>query len=64
MDLIEGCPPGFHLEDIMKGDVDCCVEWVLVYGLLPLPLNPAADLDLEAICFVTASLYCFLSLVP
>ena len=48
MDLIEGYPLGLHLEDTMKGDVDCCVEWVSVSGLVPLALTPAADLDLEA----------------
>ena len=48
MDLIEGCPPGLHLEDTMKGDVECCVEWVSVSGLVPLAPNHAADPDLEA----------------
>ena len=48
MDLIEGCPPGLHLEDTMKGDVDCCVVWVSVSGLVPLAPTPAADPDLEA----------------
>ena len=64
MDLIEGCPPSLHLEDTMKGDVECCVEWVSVFGLVPLAPTPAVDPDLEAICFLTTSLYCLLSSVP